>query len=57
MTSFILLMMVHPWQHAEDFGFSVYCVPQHDLGMINLDKFVDSAVALADSVLKALGVD
>jgi hypothetical protein len=25
--------------------------------MINRDKFVDSAVALADSVLKALGVD
>jgi len=25
--------------------------------MINHDKFVDSAVALADSLLKALGVD
>ncbi len=25
--------------------------------MINHDKFVDSAVALADSVMKALGVD
>ena len=49
------LLMVHSCQYAEGFGFSVKCVPQHDLGMINHDKFIDSAVALADSVLKALG--
>jgi len=53
------LLMVHPWQHDKGFGFSVWCVPSHDLRMINHDKFVDSAFALADrdSVLKALRVD
>ena len=51
------LLMVHPWLHAEGFGFSVWCVPEYDLRMINHDTFADSAVALADSVLKALGVD
>jgi hypothetical protein len=51
------LLMVHPWLHAEGFDFSVWCVPYHNLRMINHEKFIDSAVALSDSVLKALGVD
>jgi hypothetical protein len=44
--------MVHPWQHAEGFGFSVWvwCVPQHHLGTIN-HMFTMGLVEFLDSLL------
>ena len=51
-TTRIHLLMVHPWQHAEGFGFSVWvwCVPQHHLGTIN-HMFTMGLVEFLDSLL------